>query len=129
MVPSKSLPSGAFVRSIMEQLALVSLSKACKRLKKHPARLVGSAPCQQPPHSHKHTKPQKERERIFLMLQLSGPSELQRGPEEPWEEADCLFPRQHKSPSVTEKVRRKTERRIRDSTARDLPKPAKLSMN
>ncbi|XP_074393480.1 uncharacterized protein LOC102072471 [Zonotrichia albicollis] len=70
----------------MEQLALVSLSKGCEQLKKHPARLVGSTPYQEPLHSRKHTKPQKEMEQMFPMLQISGPSELQRGPEEPWEE-------------------------------------------
>lgn len=34
VVSSKSLPSGAFVRTIMEQLALVSLSKGFEQLKK-----------------------------------------------------------------------------------------------
>ncbi|KAM6084864.1 uncharacterized protein LJ206_006787 [Theristicus caerulescens] len=82
MFASKSLPSCAFVRTSTEQPAVVSLSQRCGQLKNLPARVWGSACCQHPPCRHKHTKPQKETEQIFPKLQLSGPSELPKRPEE-----------------------------------------------
>lgn len=36
----------------------------------HPDRLLGSAPCQRLPRSHKHTEPQKETEQIFPMVSV-----------------------------------------------------------
>ncbi|XP_074436370.1 uncharacterized protein LOC141740854 isoform X2 [Larus michahellis] len=82
LIASKSLPSCAFVRTRMEQPAIVSLSQRCGQLKKLPARVRGLACCQCLPRHCKHTKPQKETEQIFPKLQLSGPSELQKRPEE-----------------------------------------------
>ncbi|KAM6368107.1 uncharacterized protein FN964_003434 isoform 1-T14 [Alca torda] len=82
MIASKSLPSCAIVRTRMEQPTIASLSQRCEQLKKLPARVRGSACCQCPPRHCKHTKPQKETEQTFPKLQLSGPSELQKRPEE-----------------------------------------------
>ncbi|KAM6407377.1 uncharacterized protein J5M81_003594 [Pluvialis apricaria] len=82
MIASKSLSSCAFVRTTREQPATVSLSQRCGQLKKQPARVQESACCQRLPRHRKHMKPQKETEQIFPKLQLSGPSGLQKRPEE-----------------------------------------------